>query len=97
MEKDNLSEKLSKAPSMREPLANNSPKEEDVEKMAEERELYEMVSVKEHGLPTEPAICFINGEQLKYKWCTKDCTDLKVTHWLKRTFLAGYNAAKTTK
>jgi hypothetical protein len=60
----------SKAPSMCEPMANNSPKEEDVEKMAE--------AAFEKRFGRKP----MHQEA--------DCA------WL-NTFIAGYNAAKTTK
>jgi hypothetical protein len=58
----------SKAPSMREPLANNSPKEEDVEKMAED----------------------------KYPYGKAEFQNITVIIQ-RAAFLAGYNAAKTTK
>jgi hypothetical protein len=61
----------SKAPSMGEPLANNSPKEEDVEKMAEEQTEILKWGKFEGGIAEHTAI--------------------------KKAFIAGYNAAKTTK
>jgi hypothetical protein len=72
MEKDNLSEKLSKAPSMREPLANNSPKEEDIEKMfADEARDYSLKMVKcNGGRPTDYYVHYMNGIIVGYKAAT---------------------------
>jgi hypothetical protein len=72
----------SKSQSMCEPLANNSPKEEDVEKMAEDK-------LKSVYQDTHNALC-----DWKFEYWVKN---IPFGRFLKLAMIEMYNAAKTTK